>query len=231
MSVRDSLPRAQRCRSSATDQPRASRDIFRLVVSFGREHAVAGRGAPAAASGRAIDVAAAAIFSLPRARSAKSPAFTVAATLALALGIGATTAMLSVVNGVLLRPLPYADSDRLVVILHQGRNPVAPANFLDWRAQTRSFTDVAAAEYWTPNLTGTDHPEQVNGLRLTAGMLPMLGVRPLLGRIFTEAEDTPGNEHVGRHQLRAVAAALRRRPRRDRPAGVARRPAHSPSSA
>ena len=128
---------------------------------------------------------------------AKSPVFTGAATLALALGIGATTAMLSVVNGVLLRPLPYADSDRLMVILHQGRNPVAPANFRDWRAQTRSFADVAAAEYWTPNFTGSEQPEQVNGLRLTAGMLPMLGVRPLLGRVFTEAEDTPGNEHVG----------------------------------
>jgi predicted permease len=128
---------------------------------------------------------------------ANSPVFTGAATLALALGIGATTAMLSVVNGVLLRPLPYAASDRLMVILHQGRNPVAPANFRDWRAQTRSFTDVAAAEYWTPNLTGSEQPEQVNGLRVTAGMLPMLGVRPLLGRVFTEAEDTPGNEHVG----------------------------------
>ncbi len=117
----------------------------------------------------------------------KTPAFTVAAALALALGIGATTAILSVVNGVLLRPLPYSDSDRLVVVLHGGNNPVSPANFQDWRAQTRSFTDLAAAEYWTPNLTGTDQPEAVSGLRLTGGMFSLLGVPPLLGRVFTAA--------------------------------------------
>src|SRR5690349_2408575 len=126
----------------------------------------------------------------------KTPAFTIAATLALALGIGATTAILSVVNGVLLRPLPYADSDRLVVLLHNGRGPVSPANYLDWRAQTRSFTDVAAAEYWSVNLAGTDEPERVTGLRLSSGMLPMLGVRPLLGRVFTTQEEVVGNEHV-----------------------------------
>jgi predicted permease len=126
----------------------------------------------------------------------KTPAFTIAATLALALGIGATTAILSVVNGVLLRPLPYADSDRLVVLLHDGRNPVSPANYLDWRAQTRSFTDVAAAEYWSVNLAGTDAPERITGLRLSARMLPMLGVRPVLGRVFTAQEEVVGNERV-----------------------------------
>src|SRR6185503_10856419 len=79
---------------------------------------------------------------------AKTPSFTVAAVLALALGIGATTAILSVVNAVLLRPLPYADADRLVVLMHKGRNPVSPANFVDWRKQTRSFAAMGAAEYW-----------------------------------------------------------------------------------
>jgi putative ABC transport system permease protein len=127
---------------------------------------------------------------------ARTPAFTLAAAFALALGIGATTAILSVVNGVLLRPLPYADSDRLMVILHGGDNPVASDNFRDWRAQTRSFTDLAAAQYWTPNLTDSDEPEQINALHLTAGMLPMLGIRPLLGRVFTEAEDVPGAARV-----------------------------------
>jgi len=113
---------------------------------------------------------------------AKTPSFTAAAVLALALGIGANTAMLSVVNGVLLRPLPYEDADRLVVILHKGRNPIAPANFVDWSTQTRSFSATAAADYWTPNLTGTDNPEHIDGLHVTASLFPMLGVRPLLGR-------------------------------------------------
>jgi putative ABC transport system permease protein len=126
----------------------------------------------------------------------KTPAFTVAATIALALGIGATTAILSVVNGVLLRPLPYADSDRLVVILHNDRNPVAPGNVIDWREQTHSFTDIAAAESWSANLSGSDQPEHVLGLRLSAGMFPMLGVQPLFGRVFTAQEDVPGNDGV-----------------------------------
>ncbi len=119
-----------------------------------------------------------------------------AAVLALALGIGATTAMLSVVNGVLLRPLPYADADRLVVLLHDGRNPVAPANFVDWRQQTRSFTDLAAAEYWTPALATSGDPEQVNALHVTAGMLPMLGVQPMLGRVFTADQEQAGRDNV-----------------------------------
>src|SRR3954468_12469623 len=80
----------------------------------------------------------------------KSPGFVITAVLTLALGIGATTAILSVVNGVLLRPLPYAKPEQLVVLLHDGRNPVAPANLIDWRAQTRSFAAMEAAEYWTP---------------------------------------------------------------------------------
>jgi predicted permease len=126
----------------------------------------------------------------------KTPAFSVAAIVALALGIGATTAILSVVNAVLLRPLAYANAERLVTILHDGRNPVAPANFDDWRARTRSFSGMAAAQYWTPDATGGDNPEQINGLRLTSGMLPLLGVRPLLGRMFAPDEDQRGNEHV-----------------------------------
>ena len=125
-----------------------------------------------------------------------APAFSIAAAVALALGIGATTAILSVVNAVLLQPLPYADADRLVVVLHDGRNPVSPGNFADWRAQTRSFTDVAAAEYWTPDLTGDDNPEQITGLRVSPGMMRLLGVPPMLGRAFTDDEGRAGNEHV-----------------------------------
>src|SRR5215831_4480478 len=126
----------------------------------------------------------------------RTPVFTVTASLALALGIGATTALLSVVDAVLIKSLPYHDADRLVVALHDGRNPVAPANFADWRTQTRSFSGVAAAEYWTPDLTGGDDPDAINALAITSGMLPLLGVQPLLGRFFTAEEDRPGNERV-----------------------------------
>jgi putative ABC transport system permease protein len=126
----------------------------------------------------------------------KTPMFTVVAVLALALGIGATTTMLSVVRAVLVDPLAYSDADRLAVILHDGRNPASPRNFNDWRAQTRSFSDMAAAEYWSPDLTSGDNPTQVPALRITSGMLPMLGVAPLLGRVFSAAEEQPGNDHV-----------------------------------
>jgi len=120
---------------------------------------------------------------------------TLLAVLCLALGIGATTAMLSVVRSVLIEPLPYRDADQLVVALHNGHNPVGAPNFLDWRADTRSFTDMAAAELWSPSLTGTDDPEELTGLRITPAMLPMLGVAPLLGRVFSTAEGQAGAEH------------------------------------
>src|SRR6476620_11877367 len=107
----------------------------------------------------------------------KSPGFTAVAIITLALGIGANTAIFSVVNAVLLRPLPYKDDSRLVVILNQGRNPVAPANFIDWRRQSRSFSQMGAAEYWTPNMTGTGNPEKLWAMRLSPDIFPMLGVQ------------------------------------------------------
>jgi len=127
---------------------------------------------------------------------AHSPAFTAAAVVALALGIGATAAVFSVVDAVLLRPLAYADPERLVVTLHHGIDPVSPANFADWRRQAASFERMAAAEYWTPNLSGDAEPETVLALRLTADMFPLLGVRPLLGRALLPREETPGQDHV-----------------------------------
>ena len=121
--------------------------------------------------------------------------FTFVAIAALALGIGATTAIFSVVNGVLLRPLPYAEPDRLVVLLHESRNPVAPANYLDWKRQSTVFSDVGAAEYWAGNLMG-DVPERVQGLRVTAGLLRMTGVRPILGRLLLPEEEAPSGERA-----------------------------------
>ena len=125
----------------------------------------------------------------------KSPGFTSIAVLTLALGIGANTAIFSVVNAVLLRPLAYKDSDRLAVILHDGRNPVAPSNFFEWQKQCHSFERMGAAEYWTPNVSRTEDTEKVWALRITADILPMLGVQPALGRVFLSREEERGYEH------------------------------------
>lgn len=124
----------------------------------------------------------------------KSPGFAAVAIITLALGIGANTAIFSVVNAVLLRPLPYKDDGRLVVVLHNGRNPVAPANFADWQSQNHSFESMGAAESWSPNLTSTDNPENLSGLRITSEIFPMLGVQPLLGRVFLPEEQQPGKD-------------------------------------
>jgi len=125
----------------------------------------------------------------------RAPVFSLVAVVTLALGIGANTAIFSVVDAVLLRPLPYRNADRLVVALHGGTDPVAPANYIDWRDQGRSFQAMAAAEYWSANLTGSEAPEHLLGLRVTANLLPMLGVDPLLGRQFAAGEDRKGAEH------------------------------------
>jgi putative ABC transport system permease protein len=126
----------------------------------------------------------------------KNPGFTLAAIVALALGIGANTAIFSVVNAVLLRPLPYANPDQLAVVLHGGNSPVAPANYLDWKKQTQTFKEMGAAEFWSPNMTGGDRPEHVWALRLTASMFPVLGVNPIMGRVFSESEETAGRDQV-----------------------------------
>ncbi len=125
----------------------------------------------------------------------KSPAFTVVAVLTIALGIGANTAIFSVVNAVLLRPLPYKDADRLVTILHEYDHPVAPANYMDWRAQNHVFEDMGAAESWTANLSGTGQAESVTALRVSTNLFPILGVQPLLGRWFVSGEEEAGKEH------------------------------------
>ena len=125
----------------------------------------------------------------------RARAFTLTALVALALGIGGTTAIFSVVNAVLVTPLPLGDPERLVAILHHRNNPVAPANFIDWRRQSTSFERVGAAEYWSPNITGEGRPEKVQGLRLTTDALMLAGVQPALGRLFAAGEDVPGREY------------------------------------
>ena len=125
----------------------------------------------------------------------RAPAFTTTALVALALGIGGTAAVFSVVNAILLRPLPLGDPGRLVAILHHRNNPVAPANFLDWKRQSTSFERMGAAEYWTPNVTGHATPEKIQALRLTTDALAIAGVQPAIGRLFAAGEDEPGREY------------------------------------
>ena len=122
----------------------------------------------------------------------RTPAFTVVTVFVLALGIGANTAIFSVVDAVLLRPLAYRDSARLVTILMNGDDPVSVANYVDWRDQSHSFAAMGAADYWSPNLTGINSPEHIAGLKVTQSLFPMLGIDPLLGRLFVEGEDKDG---------------------------------------
>lgn len=122
--------------------------------------------------------------------------FTCVAVLALGLGIGANTAIFSVINAVVLRPLPYGNPEQLVTVLHDGAKPVAPANYFDLAAQNQSFAAIAAAQWWEPNLTGREQPEHLRGLQLTAQMFQVLGVSPVIGRTFNADEDQPGRERV-----------------------------------
>jgi predicted permease len=126
----------------------------------------------------------------------KSPGFAILAILALALGIGANTAIFSVVNGVLLRPLAYGHPDRLVVILHDGQWPVSPDDYLDWRGQSRSFQQMGAAQVWNAPLTGRDHAEVLSGMEVSPNIFSLLGVPAWRGRTFAAGDDQPGHGHV-----------------------------------
>jgi len=134
--------------------------------------------------------------------AAKAPGFTTTAVLTLALGVGATTAVFSVVNGVLMRPLPYPDADKLVVLGESHRELfsanwfVSPLNFKDWRERNRSFEGLAAWQRTTLALTGSDGAESIEALRVSAGFFDTMGVAPVLGRGFAEAEDQPGDDTV-----------------------------------
>jgi len=131
---------------------------------------------------------------------AKNPGFTAVAVLTLALGIGANTAIFSVVNGVLLRPLPYADPGRLMTVYETSREfgqmSVAYPNFLDWRRENHAFTDIAAYRGDDFNFTGSGQPEHLRGEFVSASLLPVLGVNPLLGRNFMPQEDREGASGV-----------------------------------
>ena len=136
----------------------------------------------------------------------RSPGFTVTAVAVMALCIGATTCLFTVVRAVLLEPLPFDDPDKLVMVYEHWRantsgnpyNPVAPGDFYEWREQTHGFADMASYYYSGFNVTGEhgELPELVAAQRGTWNLFPLLGVRPVLGRNFREEEDKVGDDHV-----------------------------------
>ncbi len=130
----------------------------------------------------------------------KRPGFAAVAVLSLAIGIGATSAVFSVINGTLLRPLPFDDPDRILVLSEQdtrGKTDYASAlNYLDWNEQSSSFSHLAAWTDWSHTMTGGAEPMKVMGLRTSASLFDVLGVYPMLGRAFTEEEQQPGRDKV-----------------------------------
>jgi putative ABC transport system permease protein len=130
----------------------------------------------------------------------KTPSFSVVALLSLALGIGANTAIFSVIDALLLRPLPFDRPETLVFIQEnrQGRQPISVSypNFRDWKAQTSSLERMAARQGTSYTLVGHGLPQQIEGSNVTAELFPLLGVKPVLGRTFLAEEDKPGAEPV-----------------------------------
>src|SRR5437667_908519 len=132
----------------------------------------------------------------------KQPAFTAIAVLTIALAIGATTAVLSLVNGLLVRPLPYRQPQQLVLLLQHFKSqnleriPVSAPEFVDYETRAHSFEKLGAFGYTNFNLAGEDKPERISGATVTAGVLPLLGVSPIKGRFFEPEECTLGRDDV-----------------------------------
>jgi putative ABC transport system permease protein len=130
----------------------------------------------------------------------RSPGFTALAMLTLALGIGATTAVFSVINPVLLRPLPYPHPERIMTLWERGddgeESNTGYATFTDVRQLSTSFDGIAALSYWQPTLQGGAEAERIDGQRVTREFFAVLGVRPALGRDFSDAENVRGQHYV-----------------------------------
>jgi predicted permease len=135
-------------------------------------------------------------------RLAKMPGFTAVAVLTLAIGIGANTAIFSVVEGVLLKALPYPNPDELVTLDHSAPGVnlphagIAPFLYFTYRDDGRSFQDVGLWDSRTASVTGIAQPEEVRTVIVTDGVLPMLGARPMLGRLFNKADDSPDTQET-----------------------------------
>ena len=132
----------------------------------------------------------------------KSPAFTIVAIVTLGLGIAASTAIFSVVDAVLLHPLPYPDSERIVSVSQTTRSTgvsnedSSPANFLDWASQNSVFSMMAASRGWQANLAGSEQPERVRATMASSGFFQLFGVSPIIGRSFAAEDAKPGNARV-----------------------------------
>ena len=126
----------------------------------------------------------------------KNPGFTLLSVLMLAVGIGVNTAMFSVINAVLLRPLPYAEPDRIVWMNESGpeiqNRMVSYPNFVDWRARNQVFESMSTFRGWWVNITGTDRPESVSSRMVTSDYFKVMRATPLMGRDFTPEDDKPG---------------------------------------
>jgi putative ABC transport system permease protein len=132
----------------------------------------------------------------------KNPGFTLVALITLALGIGANTAIFSLVNGLLLRPLPYGNPDRIVMVWQDYRERTgrdkewtSPDTFFDWRDQNHSFESISVLDAWLPTILGGE-PEQVPGATVTYNMFSVRGVSPAIGRTFLAEEDKPNGRKV-----------------------------------
>jgi putative ABC transport system permease protein len=132
----------------------------------------------------------------------KRPALTIIAIVTLAIGIGSTSAIFSVVNALIIKPLPFPELTRIVAIWEKvpsrgvERNEVSMANYLDWRTQNQSFEQVGLIRWWSSNLTGVEPPERLQGFLVTTNFLDVVGVKPMLGRGFSAEEEQPGKDGV-----------------------------------
>ena len=147
----------------------------------------------------------------------KRPILTLTVVGTLALGLGANAAIFNLIDRLVLRPFPFADPDTVVMLAETGpgmefaKESVSPANFLDWRAQADSLTDLSGLAWWDANLLDRNDPERVQGFLVSAGYFDALGVRPALGRGFVHDDETYGRHHVVVLSDTIVAAPLRRR--------------------
>ena len=127
---------------------------------------------------------------------AKAPAFTLLVMLTLALGIGASTAIFSIVNGILLKPLAFPEPDRLIWVMETNKSGAAISvswmNYLEWRARQHSFDGLAVSRTSGFTLTGGGQAARLTGRRVTANFFQVVGVQPSLGRAFADGDDTPG---------------------------------------